>query len=524
MQQLSRRQMLKLMGIASAGAAIAACAPGAAPAGGGAAAPATTPVRVTMVESWFGVPQFAESINPITEALSKKAQSEGVNIEFQSMILEDHGNKYSALYASGADFTMAFDAPWNKMNTLRDQGALAPIEGLIDANGPKLKEAVTEKIYNANFTNGHLYGIPTAYYYGGTGGVIYREDLREKFGADAPTSEGGWPSLESYLAAVQKNAPDLIPFVNVATQSMVGYNRNRRAWTPGASNTGVTIPESTKEWKLIDGEDDPAMIEAAELLRSWWEKGYVNKTDLPFSGQSQNSQVDYIYPGRGGACVENEPDYKWVDQTKQMQSSVADAKLMGVDMIGARAGKTRMVGNLKQWNFIVFNASAPAEQQEAGIKWFNWLTSSQDNMDIWLMGLEGVNYKKEDNMRFSEIEGVDASRNYRRQWYVSGCSGRFQRQPKDLPANAEEALKFFTTESNWDFNPYEQFEADTKALEVESAKLNAVYLEANHGLATGQEPTADAIKKMKDLLDSAGRQDYKAKLQKQLDDFIASKK
>ena len=144
MQQLSRRQMLKLMGIASAGAALAACAPGAAPAGGGAAAPATTPVRVTMVESWFGVPQFAESINPITEALSKKAQSEGVNIEFQSMILEDHGNKYSALYASGADFTMAFDAPWNKMNTLRDQGALAPIEGLIDANGPKLKEAVTD--------------------------------------------------------------------------------------------------------------------------------------------------------------------------------------------------------------------------------------------------------------------------------------------------------------------------------------------------------------------------------------------
>lgn len=76
------------------------------------------------------------------------------------MILEDHGNKYSGAYALGADFTMAFDAPWNKMNTLRDQGALAPIEGLIDANGPKLKEAVTEKIYNANFTNGHLNGSP----------------------------------------------------------------------------------------------------------------------------------------------------------------------------------------------------------------------------------------------------------------------------------------------------------------------------------------------------------------------------
>ena len=62
-------------------------------------------------------------------------------------------------------------------------------------------------------------------------------------------------------------------------------------------------------------------------------------------------------------------------------------------------------------------------------------------MDLWLMGIDGVNYNKEDNMRFSEIEGADATRNYRRQWYVSGMSGRFQRLPADLPAEAEEAIK-----------------------------------------------------------------------------------
>ncbi len=28
------------------------------------------------------------------------------------------------------------------------------------------------------------------------------------------------------------------------------------------------------------------------------------------------------------------------------------------------------------------------------------------------MGIEGVNYKKEDNLRFSEIPGTDATRNY----------------------------------------------------------------------------------------------------------------
>lgn len=524
MNRLSRRELLKWMGITGAGMALAACAPAGAPqsAAAGEGAPDQAPVLITMVESWFGVPQYKESIDPVTQEISRKMQSEGLNVEIQSMILEDHENKYPALYASGANFTMAFDAPWYKMNTLRDQGALVPLEEMVENLGPELKVAITEKIYEANFMNGHLYGIPAAYYYGGTGGVIFREDLRQKYDAPMPTSEEGWPSLEPYLEAIAQNEPDLIPFINVATQSLIGYNRNRKGWTPGVSKTGVSIPDATQAWQLMDEEDNPALIEAAELLREWWEKGYVNKTDLPFSGSSQNAQIDYIYPGRGAACVENEPDYKWVDQTKQMKSSNAEAELMGVDMIGERAAVTKGLGSFKQWNFVVFNVNAPSEQHEAGIQYFNWLASSQDNLDLWLMGIDGVNYKKEENMRFSEIEGVDAARNYRRMWYVSGMSGRFQRQPADLPASAEEALKFFTTEENWVFNPYEAFEADTKAVEVESAKLNAIYDEAVHGLATGQMPVAEAVAKMKQMLDDAGRQDYKAKLQAQLDEFIAS--
>jgi hypothetical protein len=101
---------------------------------------------------------------------------------------------------------------------------------------------------------------------------------------------------------------------------------------------------------------------------------------------------------------------------------------------------------------VYFRGNAPKEQQIAGIQFFNWLVGSQDNLDLWLMGIEGVNYKKEDNLRFSEIPGIDAARNYRRQWYVSGVSGRFQRQPVDLPKAASDALMFFSTESNCDFN------------------------------------------------------------------------
>ena len=167
MKKVTRRDMLKLVGLGTASIGLAACgtaapqapqateAPSATEATAATEAPAATeaaptaapaqgtPVKITMVESWFGVPQYKESIDPVTQAISQKMQSEGVNIELESMVLDDHANKYTVLYASGADFTMAFDAPWYKMTSLRDLCALAPIESLVEECGPNLKQEIT---------------------------------------------------------------------------------------------------------------------------------------------------------------------------------------------------------------------------------------------------------------------------------------------------------------------------------------------------------------------------------------------
>ncbi len=543
LQKMTRREMLRLAALGGAGALLAACTPAATPTTAPAAAATATPaaaapaatmapttapakgaaVKFTNVEAWFGVPQVKESIDPVIQAINSKLQADGVNIEIASLLLDDYDNKYPLLYSSGADFTSAFDAPWYKMTSLRDQNALLPLEDLITQYGKNLKTEITDKIYTTNFVNNHLYGIPAAYYYAGTGGVIFREDLRQKYNAALPTSKDGWPSLEPYLDAILKNESGTIPFANVATQSLTGYNRNRLSWAPGPVKTGVMIKDATKDWTFIDEEANDEEINTATLLRSWWEKGYVNKTDLTFSGTSQSAESDYLFPGKAAACVENEPNYKFVDLTKQLQASIKTGTLMGVDMTGEIAGN-KGLGTYVEWNYIVVNANAPKLQQAAVIQYWDWLASNQDNADLWLMGIDGKNYKKETGLTFSEIAGTDASKNYRRQWYVSGLSGKLQRQPADLPQEAKDALAFFTTESNWAFNPYETFQPDTKALEVDSAKLSGVYDEAVHGLNTGQTLVADSTAKMKKMLDDAGRQTYKEKLQKQLSDFIAAHK
>ena len=127
------------------------------------------------------------------------------------------------------------------------------------------------------------------------------------------------------------------------------------------------IPDFTKDYVFIDSEEDHYGWNRPRDCARWWEKGYINKTDLTFSGSSQNAQIDYLYPGKASACVENEPNYKWVDQNKQMKLESRCRVARGGYDRHATPGKARASAQLKQWNFIVFNAGAPKEQIEAGI-------------------------------------------------------------------------------------------------------------------------------------------------------------
>jgi putative aldouronate transport system substrate-binding protein len=563
MKRISRRDLLKMTGLAFAGTALVACAPTAAPTEAPKPAeekpaeptavkveekapeptkppePTTAPtkaapVKVVLIESWFGVPQYVDTIAPITRALSDKAQAEGVNVEFESMILDDHANKYAALYAAGADFTCAFDAPWYKMNTLRDQKALVALEDLINSVGPKLKEEVTEKIFNFNFEKGpdgnrHLYGIPTAYYYGGTTGVTIREDLRQKYNLPAPDPSVGWASFEPYLEGIAKNEKGVTPFANTAKYPPVGIAHMSQGywnWGPLGEDVGLAM-RLTKfdkgEYVFFETETDEGLIARAKMLRSWWEKGWINKADLPLTGGTETVEKDFLVPGKAASCMQNDAEVKaWQEFNPMMKQANPDAELKGYDMTGLSTGKFKGMGALKQWNFIVFNASAPVEAQQAGIEWFNWLSSSQDNIDLWLMGVEGTNWKKEDNLRYSEIEGSDPSTNYRRQWYVSGMSGRFQRLAVDISPEAEAIIKANSTEENWVFNPYEAFSMDRKPLEETMTKIVAIRDEAAHGMNTGQLTADAAIAKYKKMMDEAGRQELKEMMQKQVDEYLAS--
>ena len=489
------------------------------------------PKVITYVDSaGFGVPQYRETINPIAEALSEKMQSEGVNLELRVLLLDDPWTEYPLLYASGADFTFAFDAPWKNMNALRDQGYLRPLDDLV-GDYPNIVEAISPEVIEYNYMLGHLYGLPTGFYVAShsAGHVVYRQDLAEKYGMYPLKT---MDELELFLEEIKNNEPDMIPFGADPTFSPWYLGGAPWSWyqpeeypvkygyNPGSAMIGAGIEDIIRE-KLtyVDSEIQDSFRAQTERARQWNEKGYVNKDMLQLL--EVNAFDEYFNTGKCAAITYNEAILKAKLQIQPaLQTFVPEGKAAGFDEMQARAGGSLAFAIFRQWNFQVFNGNSALEDTRAGLEFFDWLLGDQDNIDLWLMGVDGVNYKKLDNMRYEDLPDVDGTTNYRRRWYVAGVPGRFERVPADASDEFLEVLEYITNPEHHLPNPLELYEPVRKVVETELAQMDAAAEEASLPLVAGQLDPAAGIAAYKQAVDAAGRQEVKAVFQEQLDTWI----
>jgi len=292
-----------------------------------------------------------------------------------------------------------------------------------------------------------------------------------------------------------------------------GYN-------PGNAMIGAGIEDIIRE-KLtyVDSEIQDSFRAQTERARQWNEKGYVNKDMLQLL--EVNAFDEYFNPGKCAAIAYNEAILKSKLQIQPaLQTFVPEGKAAGFDQNETRAGGSISFAEFKQWNFQVFNANSALEDTKAGLEFFDWLLGDQENMDLWLMGVDGVNYKKLDNMRYEDLPDVDGTTNYRRRWYVAGVPGRYERVPADASDEFLEVLEYITNPEYHLPNPLELYEPNRKVVETELAQMDAANKEATLPLQAGQLDAAAGIAALRKALDDAGRQQVKAVFQEQLDTWI----
>ncbi|MBM7505856.1 sugar ABC transporter substrate-binding protein [Agromyces aurantiacus] len=215
----------------TAALALSACAPG--EAGGGTDAEGQT-LDVWIMQGTN--PSSEEFFDAVSEAFTEETGAE-LNVEFVQWA--DAHDRFVTSIAGGTTPDVAeTGTTWTA--EFADAGALAPIDEYVD--GEDLRGDLVEGLVESGTYDGELYGMP---WYAGVRSLVYRADVFEELGLDAPES---WDDIVAAGEAIKAAKPEMIAFAVPGDAEFPVY-----PWVWGAG--GEVAEQDGDEW--VSGLDSP---------------------------------------------------------------------------------------------------------------------------------------------------------------------------------------------------------------------------------------------------------------------------
>jgi putative aldouronate transport system substrate-binding protein len=466
----------------------------------------TTVVEVIAQSGWMAPSPIDYS--DVNQAINASLQQVGLQLQVNTVA--DFQQKPPLMFASGEKFDFLFDAPWFNMLNFATNAYLAPIEGYF-TSFPKLSEAYDATTRRANYMKGHLLGLPTwGFLYQSGFGMMLREDLRKAHDLPVPTN---WDTMEALLMDVKKAIPSITPSATFF-RGWEGYRIHYQL--VGAEPDAGQIVNLDTGVKVVNRFESDVMRQDYLQRQRLFKNGLVPKNiaDKAYVGDQ------FFQSGKSFANVQDLGELS-SQNTSALKANGVTGDVLFYDLAGLTDNSGyKQVTDLKQWNFQEFNKNG---QVESALAFFEWILGSQDNIDLWTLGIKGKHWIDTGNNTFQNPPGQDPSTLYHRPWYLSGIPMKYLRLPADLPQSDINILKL---KSTWDDQHYIQspllgFDFDPEPLKTALAKNTAVITDKAGALEVGQAPDVDAaLKTLNQALKAAGLDEELAQKQAQVDAFV----
>lgn len=205
----------------------------------------------------------------------------GYTVEYFTLPAENADEKLNIELSSGTSYDIV-KMTQSQYYRLVGQGALLPLDELLDKYGPDIKAGVMESTWEAAKYNGQIYTFPMRKEY--TKDVInsiaVREDILEEFNLSVPTTID---EFYDALKIIKQNKPGLIALTGPFGEGLA---------SPGTSNWKLspTICSAFgiyNEWQEIDGQlvpmiKHPRMKECLEFMHQLYEEELID-ADWPIN-------------------------------------------------------------------------------------------------------------------------------------------------------------------------------------------------------------------------------------------------
>ena len=464
-----------------------------------------------------------QGMDAVLEKLNEKLKKDiNATMDINYIGWGDLQSKYPLVLAAGQNIDWIYTANWAYYGQEAGKGAFYELNlDMVKKYMPKHFAVTNEKAWKeATLLNGKIFMVPTATPDKKVNEFVIREDLRKKYNAPEVNS---WKDIEPYLEAIKKNEPGMIPlnidsaidlgrplFYTMTTTSHQWYDL--LAATSGGS--GLVCDTDDQEGTLYK-MTDPAIVEdykaAAKVVKSWYEKGYMNRNAFANKIRSKDS----FEQGKSGVAFGN---------TYDMQTTYNKAKEMGWEIKVIPGLSTK--GTYPQDAYINngFAVAAMCKNPERVLMAMDLIMEDPEYDQLAYYGIDGVNYVEKDG-KIGLPDGVTADSNT----YKPDASG-FWFTNKDLlkpQATWSDDYIKLREDAKKQVAPYvyASFSPDTNKIKTEVANCNQVMTQYFNPINLGMVKDVDAaFKTLDEKLTAAGFDKLMTELKAQAETFKQSQK
>ena len=444
-------------------------------------------------------------LDEVNQILKEKINA---TFDFTMDMVADAEKKIPLILASGENYDGMM---MRGMAQEVEKGGLMEIGDLLNTYSPERMKGMTDYDYTSITYNGKIYAAPGGFQWFVPQGYVIRGDLRKKYNIPEVTDLA---SFQNYLEVLQEKEKGVIPF-NTSAADIITFGMNYLnaagyvTLTGSAANTGLGYFMDDDKLTLSYAYELPQFKEYMAKTKEFADKGLWSKNAYA----AKNISLDAFKAGASfaGAChVVNANDTAVILKSKQPDWEVEFFRIQALT-----SRPTRGVG---------LAVPRVSKNPERLIMALEEIYTDEKLNTLLNYGIEGTHFTLSDGGKIINTEqGVS---NYPAGQFPLVWSNININFMKQVEGGIPELMDIQKKVDEYGYIPkHSGFNLNTEAISNEISAISAVHTEFRPLYAFGAFDDADAlIKEYKEKLEKAGAEKVKAEVQRQLDEFLASKK
>lgn len=430
----------------------------------------------------------------------------GVTLKINQIGWGDYNQKMQVLVNTGEVFDLVFTCSWaNDYLQNAKKGAFLALDDLLSEYGKDILENIDPRFWEAAKVDGKTYGVPSEKEIGSMPMWVFTKEYVDKY--DIPYQEiSTLEDLEPYLKIIKENEPEVVPLY--LTKDFTAPTYMDKIQDP----IGIEYDSDPNKLVVKNVFETEKMQSTLKTLRKYFLAGYINKDAA--TATSDKSVKRFVTKGDGQPYAEG----LW-------------AKDLGYELVATPIMET-----------VVTNASArgaltavsrTSKHPEKAVEFLNLLNTDEYLRNLLNYGIEGEHYEfvpaTEEELKEAEgrpyiydkkVKLTDKRKNYSVPYWVQG--GLFNTYVLDTePIYKWAEFKDFNDASK--LAPTFGFDFNTEPVSTQLAGFRSVLDEFGGSLYTGSVDPEEVLPKLKAKLEATGIQDVIDEMQRQVDEWQASK-